>query len=268
MFEIGIVTDEISLDIKESIEIGLKLGIKCYELRCVGSYEKRVPFIDEGDLNYILKETSAGRIKITALSPGIFKIKPSDSEKLKFEIEETLPKTFKLAKKLNVEKIIIFGFIRDGTPEDFVVNILKDVAKFAKAENFKLAIENEPGFYCDTGANTASILEKVGAENLGANWDPANAIGAGEFAFPIGYERIKKFVFNIHIKDAVNHPEFKCLLVGDGSVNWFGQLKAIAKDKLVDTITIETHYLPLVDSTIENLKRIKAILKAIEEIER
>jgi sugar phosphate isomerase/epimerase len=268
MFEIGIVTDEISLDIKESIEIGLKLGIKSYELRCVGSYEKRVPFIDEGDLNYILKETSAGRIKITALSPGIFKIKPSDSEKLKFEIDETLPKTFKLAKKLNVEKIIIFGFIRDGTPEDFVVNILKDVAKLAKEENFKLAIENEPGFYCDTGANTASILEKVGAENLGANWDPANAIGAGEFAFPIGYERIKKFVFNIHVKDAVNHPEFKCSLVGDGSVNWFGQLKAIARDKLVDTITIETHYLPLVDSTIENLKRIRAILKAIEEIER
>ncbi len=268
MFDIGIVTDEISLDIREAIDIGFKLGIKNYELRCVGSYEKRVPFVDEKDINFILKETLSGKIKITALSPGIFKIKPSESEKLKFEIGETLPKTFKLAKELNVEKIIIFGFIRDETSEDFVIEVLKDVAKFAKEENFTLAIENEPGFYCDTGTNTALILQKVGAENLGANWDPANAVGAGEFAFPVGYERIKNFIFNIHVKDAVNHPEFKCLLIGDGSVNWFGQLKAIAQDKILNSITIETHHLPLIDSTIENLRRLKAILKAIEEIEK
>ena len=266
MFEIGIVSDEISLDIREAFEIGLKLGIRNYELRCIGSYDKRVPFADEKDIDFILREVSSGRIRITALSPGLFKIKPSDSERLKFEIGEVLPETFKLARKLGVEKIIIFGFVRDGTPEEFVVEILKDVARYAYEEKFNLAIENEPGFYCDSGVNTARILEKAGAVNLGANWDPANAVGSGEFAFPIGYERIRNFIFNLHVKDAVNQPEFKCLLVGDGSVNWFGQLKAIIHDKVLDNITIETHHLPLIESTIENLKRVRAILKAIEEL--
>lgn len=264
VLEIGIVTDEISLNIKEAIEIGLKLGIVNYEIRCVGSYDRRVPYISEEDVNFILENVQSGKIRITALSPGIFKIKPGESEKLKFEMEKVLPDTFQLARKLGVNKIIIFGFVRDGTPEDFIIETLRKVSDYAYAEGFNLAIENEPGFYCDTGVNTARVIEKVGAKNLGANWDPANAVGAGEFAFPVGYESIKNFIFNLHVKDAVNKPEFKCLLVGDGSVNWFGQLRAIVRDRVVDNITIETHYLPLIESTIENLKRVRAILKAIE----
>jgi len=268
MAEIGIVSDEISLDIKEAIEIGLELGIKNYELRCIGSYERRVPYVDEKSLNFILKNVESGRINITALSPGVFKIKPSEVEKVKFELETVLPDTFKLAKSLGVNKIIIFGFIRDGTSSDYVVEVLKKASNWARSEGFVLAIENEPGFYCDTGKNTGEIIRMVQMENLGANWDPANAIGAGEFAYPSGYEFIKNFIVNLHIKDAVNYPEFKCTLIGEGAVNWFGQLKALIQDGIMDkiNITLETHHLPLVESTIENLKRLKSILKTIYEL--
>ncbi len=266
MLEIGIVTDEISLDIREAIDIGLRLGIRNYELRCVGNYEERVPYIDKDDIDFVLKNVQDERINITALSPGVFKFKPSDTERLKFEIDKVLPDTFELAKTLGVNKIIIFGFVKDGTPVEKVIEILKQVSSYAKDENFTLAIENEPGFFCDTGQNTAKIIKAVGAENLGANWDPANAIGADEFAYPLGYEHIKNFILNIHVKDAVNYPEFKCTLIGDGSVNWFGQIKSIIEDKVVKSITLETHHLPLVESTVENLKRLKAILKSIEEI--
>ena len=272
MFEIGIVTDEISLDIREAIEIGLKLGLKRYELRCVGSYEKRVPYIDLKDIDFIKRNLDSGKIKITALSPGVFKIKPGEKEKLKFELNQVLWDTFKLARELGVDKIIIFGFMRDKTPEDEVVEILKSISMYAKQENFNLAIENEPGFYCDTGENTARIINSVrlssGTNNLGANWDPANAVGAGEFAFPIGYEHVKKFIINLHVKDSVNYPEFKCKLLGEGVVNWYGQLMAIARENIIQSITLETHHFPLVESTIENLKRLKAILKAIEETSR
>ena len=265
MLEIGIVTDEISLDVREAIEVGLKLGIKNYELRCIGGYDKRVPYVDEKDIDFVLENVSSGKIKITALSPGVFKIKPGDLDRLKFEMEKVLYDTFKLARKLDVNKIIIFGFVRDGTPEEEVVEILKSAAKLAFEENFVLAIENEPGFYCDTGGNTAKIIKAVKMENLKANWDPANAVGAGEFAFPTGYEKIKNFMVNLHVKDSVSHPEFKCTLIGDGAVNWFGQLRSIIKDKIISEITLETHHLPLVESTVENLKRLKQILKAVEE---
>ena len=42
--EIGFVTDEISPDVKEAIEIGVSWGITKYELRVIG--ENRVPNID------------------------------------------------------------------------------------------------------------------------------------------------------------------------------------------------------------------------------
>ncbi len=268
MIQIGIVSDEISLDIKESIEIGLKLGIKNYELRCIGGYEKRVPYVDSKDIDFILKNVESGKINITALSPGIFKIRPSEHEKVKFELETVLPDTFKLARKLSVNKIIIFGFIKDQRPDDSVVEIIKIASSYAQSENFILAIENEPGFYCDTGENTSKIIKSIGAKNLGANWDPANAIGAGEFAYPSGYKFIKNYIFNLHIKDAVNHPEFKCTLIGDGAMNWFGQLKAIFQDGIINKIdiTLETHHHPLIESTIENLKRLNLIIKSINEL--
>lgn len=268
MTQIGIVSDEISLDIKEAIDIGLQLEIKNYELRFIGSYEKRVPYVDDRDIDFILKNIESGKINITALSPGIFKIRPSEHERVKFELETVLPDTFKLARKLNVNKIIIFGFVKDQTPKENVIEILKNASAYAQSQNFILAIENEPGFYCDTGKNTSEIIKSTGAKNLGANWDPANAVGAGEFAYPSGYEFIKNYIFNLHIKDAVNYPEFKCTLIGDGAVNWFGQLKAIIHDGIIDkiNITLETHHLPLVESTIENLKRLKLILKSIEEL--
>lgn len=268
MIQIGIVSDEISLDIKEAIEIGLQLGIKNYELRCIGSYEKRIPYVDNRDIEFILKNVETGKINITALSPGIFKIKPSEYEKIKFELETALPDTFKLARRLNVSKIIIFGFVKDQTPNENIIEILKIASDYAQSENFILAIENEPGFYCDTGKNTSEIIKLVGAKNLGANWDPANAVGAGEFAYPSGYEFIKNYIFNLHIKDAVNYPEFKCTLIGDGAVNWFGQLKAIINDGIISkiNITLETHHLPLVESTVENLKRLNLIIKSINEL--
>jgi len=271
MIEIGIVSDEISLDVEEAIKIGLKLGIKSYELRCVGSYEKRVPYIERKDIDFIKRNLDDGKIKITALSPGIFKIRASEKEKLKFELEQVLPDTFKLATELGVDKIIIFGFVRDGTSGDEIVEILKNASMYAKQEKFNLLIENEPGFYCDTGENTAKIIDFVRAsseiDNLWANWDPANAVGAGEFAFPNGYEKVKNFIKNLHVKDSVNFPKFKCTLIGEGAVNWYGQLMAIIKDKIIQSITLETHHLPLVESTIEDLKRLRAILKAIEESE-
>lgn len=266
--EIGIVSDEISLNIKEAIEVGLRLGIRNYELRCISSYEKRVPYINDSDLKFVLDNLESGKISITALSPGIFKIKPSENERVKFEIENVLPDTFKLARKLNVNKVIIFGFVKDTTPLENIIEILKTVSIYAQSENFTLAIENEPGFYCDTGKNTTEVIKLVGIKNLGANWDPANAVGAGEFAYPNGYEAIKNFIVNLHVKDAVNFPEFRCTLIGDGAVNWFGQMKAIIQDNIAEqiNITLETHRIPLIESTIENIKRLKIILNSISEL--
>ena len=266
MLEIGIISDEIALDVREAIRLGLELGIKKYEIRCLGSYEKRIPFVDEKDLDFLAEQVEAGRIEITALSPGFFKIKPSEEDKLKHHLEEMLPRTLRLAKRFQTNKIICFAFIKDEFEEDFAVDILQKVGIEAAKEGLTIAVENEPGFYCDTGMNTARIVEKINLKNVGVNWDPGNAAGCGDIAYPTGYEFLKPYIVNMHVKDAVAYPELECKLLNDGGVNWLGQLNALYHDKILSYITLETHYLPMLESTKEDLRRLKLILETVEKL--
>jgi sugar phosphate isomerase/epimerase len=265
MLDIAIVTDEIALDIHTAIEEASNLGIRKFELRCVGSYEKRVPYIDPEDYQYLLGLVRQDAIQVTALSPGSFKYKPSDKESIRKAFEETLPKTYTMAKELKAHLIISFGFIRDETPEDNVIALLCKTAELAAEWGLAVAIENEPGFYCDSGYNTARILKLADRKNLFANWDPANAIGAGELPYPVGYDVLKSYIHNVHVKDAIIDARQGCKLLGEGGVNWVGQLAALQRDKIVTHVTLETHYKPLLESSQLCYRRLKSLIDLVEK---
>jgi len=266
MLEIGIISDEIALDIREAIQHGLELGIKKYEIRCLGSYEKRLPYVDEKDLDFLTEQVESDKIEITALSPGCFKIKPTEKEQVEMHLHEMLPKTFELAKRFHVDKVISFSFIKDNVEEEFVVDILKKVGTAAASAGITIAVENEPGFYCDTGQATRRILDKINLENVQVNWDPGNAAGCGDIAYPTGYEFVKPYIVNMHVKDAVALPQLECKLLNDGGVNWLGQLNALYRDNILSYITLETHYLPLLEATKEDLRRLRLILDTVEKL--
>lgn len=265
MLEIAIVTDEIALDIRTAIAEGLKLGIRKYELRCLGSYEKRIPNVDAQDYQYLLDLVRANTIQITALSPGTLKIKPSDTAGVQKALQETLPKTFAMAQELHAPLIISFSFLRDDTPEQEVVALYGKIADLAAPFGLTIAIENEPGFYCDSGQNTAQLLKLAGRKNLMANWDPANAIGTGELPYPVGYEALKPFIRNVHVKDAIIDAREGCKLLGEGGVNWIGQIVALHRDAVVTHVTLETHQTPLLESSQLCYRRLKMLIELAEK---
>ena len=262
--EIGFVTDEISPDVTEAIEIGVSWGVFNYELRGVG--EHRIPAIDETDIQQILALIKKHGIRITALSPGIFKGTLQESDRIEHEIKEILPATFRLAERLNSDMVLVFGFKRapndQEDDEHRVVELFTRVAETARQHGFIIAVENEPGFWCDTGTYTARILAKVNSPFLRANWDPANAVGTGETPFPDGYLAIKDWIANIHIKDTVKSASVACVPVGEGVVDWQGQLAAILRDKPVKHITIETHCLPMIENSKQNLRVVRKMIAA------
>ncbi len=265
MLDIAIVTDEIALDIRTAIAEGRKLGVRKYELRCIGSYEKRVPFIDAEDYRYLLDLVHQEEIEITALSPGTFKTKPSDHAALQSALEQTLPKTMAMAKELRAPVIISFGFLRDDSSEDLVIDLLRKTADLVQPAGLVVAIENEPGFFCDSGQTTARLVAAANRANLGANWDPANAIGTGELPFPVGYEALKPFIRNVHVKDAIIDARQGCKLLGEGGVNWAGQIAALQRDALVAHVTLETHHTPLLESTQFCHRRLMSLLTLAKE---
>lgn len=266
MFEIAIISDEIALDIREAIQHGLEMGIKKYEIRCLGSYEKRIPFVDEQDLDFLSDQVESGEIEITAISPGSFKILPSEKDQVKFHLQEMLPQTFELARRFHTDKVITFSFMKDKVDESFVVETIKEVGTKAAEYGLTIAVENEPGFYCDSGEATKRIIDKIHLDNVKINWDPGNAAGGGDVAYPTGYEFVKSDIVNMHVKDAVAYPELECRLLNDGSVNWLGQLNALYHDKILSYITLETHFLPLLEATQEDLRRLRILLETVEKM--
>ncbi len=269
MLELAIVTDEIDGDIRKAIELGTSWGIEKYEIRCIGP--NRIPAIPEIDQRLIGQLKDEYNITYTALSPGIFKLPISHFNELKHELEHILPRTLDLAAQIGVKKVIVFGFQRDEKElpgqKDKVMDLMAKAENMARANNVTLLVENEPGFWFDTGRNSAHLLGEINSPFLRANWDPANAIGTGEKPYPEGYEALKKYIGNVHAKDTDSHALERCVPIGEGLVDWKGQIKALIDDRIVPYITIETHVLPLVEKSIQNIETIKKyIASAVADV--
>lgn len=260
--DLGIVSDEISNDFAEAMHHASSWGISLTEIRLLKS--GRVPNVSKEDINEVLEYIRNGDVRITALSPGIFKHQLSKTNLLEEELNMALPRTIDLAKAMGASLIIVFGFEREpGEPEtnrSSAIDFLRRAAAVAERAEVKLAIENEPGFWCDTGENTRSIIDDVASPALGANWDPANAYGTSEVPYPEGYEAIKETIFNVHVKDTKEGSLVRCVPVGEGVLDWAGQLRALRRDNIVSHVTIETHCLPLIENSRRNVETLRRML--------
>lgn len=265
---LAIVSDEISKDFRKAVEYGMDWGITDYEIRTLTT--GRVPYVANDEINLVNEVTKAQDLNISAISPGLFKISLNDEDQLKLQIEENIYESFRLADRLGTRNVIIFGFKRyDREPQSNyiqIIHILKRMASLAEKYGFQLLLENRPGFWADTGVNTAKILDEIDSKNLSSIWDPANAAAAGEIPYPYGYLAIRKHIRSIHVKDYRRNSqnEHEYVVVGDGVVDWQGQFRAIMHGVHIDYITIETHCRPLINNSHRNIVKIIDLLEDYE----
>jgi len=284
IMEISLITDEISADLETAIELGTEWGVRNFELR--GYFANRVPHLtlyQKDKLNEILGRYQS---RIIALSPGLFKF-PISAERwgtfpvgvieaenhrvwrtavdlVKVHLYELLPKTIALAKELGVTTILAFSFQRSdkqgGNAPDLVKETLREAAELTASEGMKLAIEVESGFWADTGARTARLLNEVNHPGLGVNWDLANALEAGDIPFPDGYSHIQKYLTHLHFKDARLLSDNQYEYTIGGNVDWNGQIQALVHDGYAGFISVETHMQPKVASAHQALLRLRQLI--------
>ncbi len=259
---IGFITDEISSDLRDAIETGLAWGVQDFELRMIGDH--RVPNIAPENVTLLRDLLRTRDIRFTAISPGVFKCPLSDRDRIRRELADTLPRTLALADTLDIPTIIVFSFLKSEQPtpeqQNAVMENLAAAAELAAQAGRHIAVENEPGYWCDSGSATAALLREINHPRLHANWDPANAVSTGEPPYPDGYEALKPWIINVHIKDTPEHALRRCVPVGNGRVDWRGQLRAIRQDRPVEVVTIETHCLPLKEMSRLNLQLVREML--------
>jgi sugar phosphate isomerase/epimerase len=262
MMDIAIVSDEITLDFPAAARIALEWGVKKFELRMLRT--GRIPKVDPSEIVEIKECIHNWGIQITALSPGIFKLRVSQEAEIERQIEEDLPRSVEVAKMLGTTRIIIFGFQRESGNTNLlrskVADYLSKAAEVARDSGVELLLENEPGFWADTGSNTFDLLDEISSPSLKANWDPCNAFGLDEEPFPTGYEKIKPYVAGVHAKDTRTGSLIACVPIGEGLVDWNGQIHALLRDNVVDHVTVETHCLPLIDNSRLNVQVLRKLI--------
>ena len=269
----GVVNDEIDEELPPAIRLATELGMQVISLRCYGLKPVTEMTAEEAAAAEALLAQSGLRVNMIltdclkrVLLGGIALGRVADAPEFRENMEE-FRKGVALAERFGAAaRIFSFrreGMIGEGNPSPRlprggeideetlakVVEGLRVACEIAGERGVTVGLENVRSCYANSGSNTRSILDAVGAPNLKLIWDPANSFVSGERAYPEGYAQVEPSdIIDVHVKDArVRDPATgwtEWVAVGQGEVDYRGQLAALLNDGYRGPFTIETHWRP------------------------
>ena len=244
----GVISDEISQDIRIASDLAVKYGLEGVEIRSV--WEKGPHELDRGDISEIRRILQDKGLQVCGISSPFFKCDLMDEKEIQVHIE-ILKRSMELASLLGTKIIRGFTFWGTGNFED---NLQRIVSKFEKPvellrkENITLALESDPSVYATNAQKLTRVIEEINSTCVGALWDPGNDIydPAGEVPYPDGYRMILPHLVHMHVKDAVRTEAGRTagVPIGEGQVDYRGQFRALRKDGYTGYVVLETHYRP------------------------
>ncbi len=284
-WKLGIITDEVSLDLHQA----LTSFFPTYQLRWAeirnlslngkSSYVYKSATTEQ--LKQIRKQLDDANVKLSVLDTAIYKIalpgtKPlgknaSDLHPAQGEYEqqlEDLKRAAEAAHVLGTNRLRIFTFSRVADPDSVFNRILEELGKalaVAKQEDVVLLVENEFSCNTATGTESAKLFKAVSDRWLMHVWDPGNCYEAGEEPFPKAWNQLDYGrIAHIHLKDAEGHAWKP---IGAGKIDFAGQFKALEAIKYAETLSLETHYKnarhDIYTSSVESMDGLFRVLKQV-----
>jgi sugar phosphate isomerase/epimerase len=259
-FQLSVLSDEISQDFARACEVASQeFSLRQIELRSLWS--KNALGLDSNEIAEALRLLKRFDLQVTAIASPLFKVdwpaapKPKAAEhRDQFNANftfaqqgEVLDRSIELARTFGTKLVRCFDFwrIENQAPHRQAMNeILQRGAEKAGQNGVTLVLENE--FACNTATATeaASVLSSVTSRFFMLNWDPGNAAMAGETPFPDGYLLLpKERIAHCHCKDVVReNTKLQWAPVGQGSIDWVGQFRALIRDGYRGVMSLETHW--------------------------
>ena len=244
MYKTAVITDEISQDIRVAAGLAKEYHLDAIEIRSVN---ERNPFQmsleDARDIKRVADEHGLG---ICCIASPLYKISSAD-HKARKEHLDALRRCAEYMHLWDCKLIRGFAFMSEGVGEPN----LKEAAdaydipiRIAEDADLTFVIESEPSVRTGNILLLERFLRLVNDPRVMALYDPGNE--ASDFsappAFPDGYERIRKWIRHVHIKDIKGGTKaFSPALIGEGSVD-FDRLIPRLKMDYDGYCSIETHY--------------------------
>ncbi len=261
-FRVAVINDEISQDFDHACYVASHdFGLQWIELR--GMWNKNLTNLDASELSEARAILAKYKLRVTDIASPLYKVdwpgaplsKQSErrdqfNAQNDFNQQEALlDHCIDLAKTFGTDRIRCFDFWRldDVKPYRAAMNeTLRKAARRCAKSKMILLLENEMSCNTATGAEAAATLAAVTEANFMLNWDPGNAATfPGSDPYPKGYDLLpKKRIGHCHAKSVVREPDGKWqwAAVGQGVVDWVGQLRALDRDGYRYAVSLETHW--------------------------
>jgi L-ribulose-5-phosphate 3-epimerase len=253
-FHIGAVTDVFSPDVAIAAPAMRALGMRGAELRTI--YGHNILEADNEELARALNALRDNHLDVVAIASPLLKCALNDWP----EQSRLAERAFDIAMMTGAKIVRVFSGLRAAEPgKDFerVVDLLQDLADKAGRHGLIIAIENDRACNIATAQEMAGVLAAIDHSNLQVVWDPAAAYISGEKPFPSGYQMLDAGrIALVHAKDCTlegHKPVWEP--IGDGDIDWQGQIDALAEDHYNGFIHLETYW-PGIGDCARNLKRL------------
>jgi L-ribulose-5-phosphate 3-epimerase len=259
MLPLAAITDEFSQDIETAVSALAELGMSGAELRMV--FGKNIIDLSDAEIERARDIAAARGLKIVSIASPLLKCVLPEAPEIDSRFRQDVfasrhtfadqarltDRALRIAELTGAPIIRVFSYWRTVQPEacfDRIVRTLEDLARQAAPHARVIALENEHACNIATAEETAHVLAAVDHPNLQVVWDPANAYVSGETPYPDGYRRLPASrIAHVHTKDCLivdRHPAWSAL--GEGTIDWKGQLRALAADGYPGYLSLETHW--------------------------
>jgi sugar phosphate isomerase/epimerase len=258
-FPLAAITDEFSPDLPTAVRAMLETGMTGAELRTV--FGKNIVDLTDEELERAIGMVRGAGLEIISIASPLLKCELPDAPEIdarfqqdsfaakhQFEDQPRLAaRAFEIARRTGARIIRVFSYWRTVRPEecfDRVVQSLRKLADQAAPHGVIIGLENEHACNIATGAETGRLLAALDHPNLKVVWDPANALVSGENPYPEGYAKVPASrIVHVHAKDC-RVEDHKALWqeLGEGVVDWPGQVQALVRDGYRGWISLETHW--------------------------
>lgn len=253
------ITDEFSPDLDVALEAMASLGMTGVELRTIGG--RNIIDFDDETLDHMRARIQARGMNVLSIASPLLKCVLPDAPPLDTRFQQDAfaskhtyddqarltARAFEIAARMGAGIIRVFSYWRTVEPErcfDAVVSALSDLTRQARRHDVLIGLENEHACNVGTAVETARVLAAIQDPAFGVIWDPANALVAGETPFPDGYRHLPASrVIHVHAKDCDVHGHTPTWgPIGEMSVDWYGQIRALRADGYSGAISLETHW--------------------------
>ena len=250
MFKIGVIGDEVSQDFQTVVNVSEEFNLDSIEIRSV--WEKSPQELSRNDIDQMKRILGDTDLQIIGVASPFFKCDIDDGDGRREHLK-ILKDCIQLAHEFDAKIIRTFAFWKFDNLEqrwDEVISAYDEPVRIAEGEGVILGLENEYSTSLATALLTEKFIRQIDSSSVKAIWDPANEAHAeteGEIPYPDAYNRLKPLMVHAHLKDAdLNREtgEMESVPVGEGLIDWPGQLQAYVDDGYDGHLTLETHWRP------------------------